>query len=96
MIKHVVCWKLKDENKAENCEKIKNMLEGLIPVISERESLEVGINENSSDMAFDLCLISEFKTKEDLEKYQINENHVKVSNFVRSVIKERIVVDYNM
>lgn len=96
MIKHVVCWKLKEENKAENCEKIKNMLEGLVSVISEIESLEVGINCNLSDMAFDLCLISEFKSKEDLEKYQTNCNHVKVSKFVRSVIKERIVVDYNM
>ena len=29
MIKHIVMWKLKDNNKEENAKKIKTMLEGL-------------------------------------------------------------------
>ena len=96
MIKHIVCWKLKEENKEENCRKIKQMLEDLIPVIKEIKSLEVGVNFNFSENSFDLCLVSEFESAEDLEKYKVNENHVKVSKFVRSVIEDRISVDYNI
>ena len=44
MIKHVVVWKLKEENKAENAKKLKEMLDALPPIISEIKSFQVGIN----------------------------------------------------
>ncbi len=94
MIKHIVIWKLKEENKEENKKIIKEKLENLVGKIDEIKFLQVGINYNKSDMAYDLCLISEFLTDEDLQSYQVNPLHVEVSKFVRSVIEDRKVIDY--
>lgn len=95
MVKHIVIWKLKDENKKENAAEIKRRLENLVSIVKEIKSLEVGINFKTSDAAFDLCLICEFENEDDLNSYQVNENHVKVSKFVRSVITDRKVIDFN-
>lgn len=95
MIRHIVIWKLKDENKKENALEIKKRLEKLKGIIKEIKNIEVGINFNNSEMAYDVCLVSEFENQEDLDLYQVNPNHVEVSKFVRNVITDRKVVDYN-
>lgn len=65
MVKHVVAWKLKDEaegnNKEKNAKIIKENLERLKDVIKEIKHIEVGININTSNAAFDLVLYSEFE-----------------------------------
>lgn len=98
MVKHIVMWKLKDNaegcTKIDNAEKIKGLLENLKGKISEIKSLEVGINVNTSESAFDAVLVSEFETLEDLNSYQVNPEHKKVSAFVKSVRLDRKVVDY--
>jgi ATP phosphoribosyltransferase len=98
MIKHIVMWKLKDNaegcTKEENAEKIKSLLEKLKGKIDEIKYLEVGINVNSSDSAFDAVLVSEFESLETLNSYQVNPEHKKVSAFVKSVRVDRKVVDY--
>ncbi|QCX33041.1 Dabb family protein [Caloramator sp. E03] len=98
MVKHVVAWKLKDEaegnNKEKNAKIIKENLERLKDVIKEIKHIEVGININTSNAAFDLVLYSEFENIEDLEKYQNHPEHVKVAEFIAKVREDRIVVDY--
>lgn len=93
-MKHIVMWKLKAENKVENARKIKEGLEGLHGKIEGLKAIEVGINVNSSDAAFDVVLVSAFENAEALERYQVNPLHVKVAEFVRSVAADRKVVDY--
>jgi hypothetical protein len=99
MIKHIVMWKLKDFaegcSKKENAEKIKTMLEALRGKIGQIVYLEVGINENSSDMAYDAVLISEFENAEKLQEYKKHPEHVKVSEFVSKVREGRTVVDFS-
>lgn len=98
MIKHIVMWKLKDNaqgsTKEENSKRIKRELEALKGVIKELVDIEVGINVEPSDAAFDLVLYSVFNSKEDLDSYQNNPNHLKVAGFIRSVKEDRVVVDY--
>jgi hypothetical protein len=98
MIKHIVMWKLKDfaegNSKKDNAQKIKSDLENLKSKIKEIEKMEVGINFNSSDCAFDAVLYSEFKNKEDLETYQKHPEHQAVSAFVGKIREDRKVVDY--
>lgn len=96
MIKHIVMWKLKDDNKEENAKKIKTMLEGLKGKIKEIEEIKVGININKSDSSMDVCLVSVFNSLEDLNIYQNHKEHVKIATFVREVSKERKVVDFEM
>lgn len=94
MTKHIVMWKIKDENKAENALKIKNGLEGLKGKIDGLADIEVGINTNPSDMSFDVVLYSVFDDQAALDAYQANPLHLEVAGFVRSVATERHVVDY--
>ena len=100
MIKHIVMWKLKDfaegRSKQENAQKIKTMLEALKGKIEQVSYLEVGINTNGSNMAYDAVLISEFEDEKKLEEYKIHPEHVKVSQFVTKVREGRAVVDYMM
>ncbi len=98
MLKHVVMWKLKSgaegRTKQENAKLMKEKLENLQKMISEIEMIEVGININQSDAAFDVTLYSEFRDEEALVSYQKHPEHVKVADFVGKIVNERAVVDY--
>lgn len=100
MIKHIVMWKLKEFaegcDRKENAQKIKNMLESLREEIEQIVYMEVGININNSDMAYDAVLITEFEDEHKLEEYKNHPEHVKVSNFVAKVRESRAVVDYQV
>lgn len=97
MIKHIVMWNINNsEDKNEVLKILKEKLEALKDKIYEIQSIEVGFNYNSSDSAYDVVLYSEFKTKEDLSAYVIHPAHVAVGQYVRSVVKDRVVVDYEV
>lgn len=98
MIKHIVMWKFKDEacglSKEENLKRVKTMLEGLVGVIPELISLQVGIDVLNSAMSYDMALICEFETMEALEAYKVNPNHKEISDYVAKVREERACVDF--
>lgn len=100
MIRHIVMWKLKDyaegSDRLENAGKIKTMLESLRGVIVQIKHIEVGINLNTSDMAYDAVLISEFEDEQSLDEYKNHPEHLKVADFVAKVREKRAVVDYLM
>ena len=100
MIKHIVMWKLKEtaegKTKEENAVIIKNGLEGLKEKLDFLQAVEVGINFNTSEMAYDVVLYTEFDSKEDLNRYQNHEEHLKVASYVRKVNASRVVVDYEV
>ena len=93
-------WKIKDsfegKNKLEILKKIKNDLEALPPKIAEIKLFEVGINFNNNDFAYDIVLYSEYRTKADLDSYQINPIHKEVDDYLAKVRLERHVVDYEV
>ena len=94
MIVHIVMFKLKEEDKNASLVKIKAVLEQLPKKIDELISMEVGINFDESERAYDLSLYSTFKTKEDLKSYAVHPTHLKVVTFIKSVALESKVVDY--
>ena len=100
MIKHIVMWKLaqvaENKSKDENARIIKEMIEALQQTIPQIHKIEVGINFNISDAAYDVVLYSEFKTVEDLEIYQEHPEHKKVAVFIGKVRTDRVVADYEM
>ena len=91
-------WKLKvfsdEKNKNENELLIKKKLLALKAKIPEIKKLEVGININSSDQAYDVVLHSEFENEKALVIYQNHPEHMKVSELISKLKKERAVVDY--
>lgn len=100
MLKHIVLWKLKENvegrSKAETAKELKAALEGLLGKIREIQALEVGINFNPADTASDLSLYTEFKSREDLDKYQKHPEHLKVVELVKKLTMERRVSDYEL
>lgn len=66
MIKHIVMWRLKEfaegKSKLENANIIKINLEDLKHRIDEVKLIEVGVNINNSQQAYDVVLYSEFET----------------------------------
>lgn len=98
MVKHIVMWKLKEfaagRQKTDNMHVLKDKLEGLKRVIPEIQTIELGLNFNSSDQAYDVVLYSEFENREALETYQKHPAHQQVAEFVSQVRSDRKVVDY--
>lgn len=98
MITHVVCWKVKDRvgelDKPAILEKLKSDLEALPGHIEDILSLTVGINVNESEAASDVTLLSTFADWEALAAYQAHPAHREVVEFVKQVVSERRVVDF--
>jgi len=98
MVTHVVCWKVKDGadglDRDGILEKLKTDLEALPGKIDEILSLTVGINEKESDAASDVVLLSTFADWEALARYQDHPAHREVVGFVKGVVTERRVVDF--
>lgn len=100
MVKHIVFWKLKDQaegaSREENAREVKARLEALRGKIPGLLRLEVGIDFNRSDAAYDVALYSELVDRAALEAYQRHPEHVAVADFVGKVRSARAVVDYDL
>ncbi|PKM96132.1 MAG: stress responsive protein [Firmicutes bacterium HGW-Firmicutes-1] len=97
MIKHIVMWNInEDESKEVVMNALKERLENLKCEIDFIQALEVGFNYNVTAQAHDVVLYSEFLTKEDLDAYVVHPAHKRVGEYVRSVVKDRVVVDYEI
>jgi len=93
MIKHIVFFKLQD-NSPQNKEAIKKCIMSMQGKIDYLRHLEVGVNFSTEERAFDLALVSEFDTKEDLARYAIDPIHIEIVNFLKSINTLTKVVDY--
>lgn len=95
MIKHIVMWKLKDTpSKWENATKLKNQLKNLKHNIPEIISINVEIDCSDNNQNYNIILISEFKTMDDLTTYQNHPKHLEVGKFVNEITEKRSCVDY--
>lgn len=98
MINHVVLFKLKDypENeKVKVIAELKKMLEGLKNKISEIKYMEVGTNYELQAKSYDIALLSHFENVEDLDKYRVHPEHLKVVERIKETTIERAAVDYS-
>ena len=94
MVVHIVFFKFQEENKGSNIQKVKVMLEDLVEKIPSLLSMEVGVNFTQSSRAFDMSLYSTFNSEADLKIYATHADHLKVLEFIKSVVVETKVVDY--
>lgn len=96
MIVHIVMFKFKEEDKKSNILKVEKALNHLAQKIDELKSIEVGVDFNQSERAFDLSLYTTFNSKEDLKSYAIHPEHLKVIDLIKCVTIETKVVDYSI
>lgn len=93
MIKHIVFFKLEDNSEAHK-ELVKDKLMSLKEKISVLKGIEVGCNFSLEERAFDLALITDFETTEDLKAYNVHPAHVEFVNYVKARNTITKVVDY--
>jgi hypothetical protein len=99
MVRHLVMWKIKatdERTKEENMKEMKARLMGLKGQIEELKDIAVGLNDNTSEMAYDIVLETSFDSKEELDAYQIHPKHQAVGGFVKTIAMARVVVDYEI
>lgn len=96
MIKHIVCFKLKD-NSIENCEKTRDILLSMKGKVDLLRDIQVGIDFLHSDRSYDIILETLFDTKEDLDAYQNDPYHCEVvKKHMHEVRSASIAVDYEI
>lgn len=93
MIKHIVLWKFKENTEEEREEFLEKLL-SLNGVIPEIKNAEIKRNVNMNGDNYDAMLISTFDTLEDMEKYKVDERHVKVSSLCKAIRISRASIDY--
>jgi hypothetical protein len=98
MVKHIVFWTFRENaegrSRRENITEAQKRLLSLKDKIKEVVSLEVGVNFNPGEGAYDLALYSKFQSPKDLDAYQKHPEHQKVADFISKVRTSRAVVDY--
>lgn len=91
MVRHIVFIKLEDKSAINEA---KERLLGMKKKIEYLKNIEVGINFSKEERAYDLALITDFDSKDDLEKYAVDEDHLEVLKFLKSKGVKSKVVDY--
>lgn len=99
MIKHIVCWKIKDsaegQTKKENITQMRDMLLSLKNKISVIREIEVGVNSNKADSTNDdIVVIVTFETFKQLDEYMVHPEHIKVGGFISNIKENRVCIDY--
>lgn len=96
MIMHIVMWKFKQENKQANMDKLRDMLLALDGVVPELKHVEIGQDVQQLDGNYDMVLVTEFASTEDMQSYKVHPEHVKISKFCKSIREDRVCVDYEV
>ncbi len=100
MIRHIVMWKFKDFaeglTKEENLFKVKSMLEALPEKIDFIREMQIELNVNNKEGMYDAVLLSTFDSLDDVARYRVHPEHVKISSYVALVKTDRASVDYEI
>lgn len=62
--------------------------------VPEVKFLQTGVNFNPRPQAFDLVLVSDFLSEEDLDIYRDHPQHQLVMDVIKEVVEKVHVVDY--
>lgn len=93
MIKHVVFFKFESKEEVKEVKKRLLDMDGKIDVL---KYIEVGENFLESERNYDLCLITHFDTIEDLKTYADHQVHIPVKEYIGTVAKSAVAVDYEV
>lgn len=96
MIRHICMFTLKAEGKEQHIAEFMEQAESL-RTIGEIRRLEVVRNDPRTPVSnYDVALIADFDTVDDLDAYQKSPVHLAFGEFVYTVRKERACIDYEL
>ncbi len=93
MVKHIVLIKLKD-NSEENKQFVKEKLMSMKGKIEVLKHIEAGLNFSQSERAYDIALVTDFDSKDDLAVYATHPAHLPIIEYLKSTQTVTKVVDY--
>lgn len=96
MIKHIVCFKLKDPTPSllEKTKEILLSMNGNVPTV---KSVEVGIDLLHSSRSYDVILQVVLEDLNALDEYQKDEYHCGVvKKHMHAVAETSVAIDYNI
>ena len=96
MIKHIVCFKLKD-NSEENCLKTAEILSSMKGRVPSLIDIEVGVDFLHSQRSYDIILQVTLENAQVLDEYQNDPYHCDVvKKHMHSVMESSVSVDYDI
>lgn len=101
MVRHIVMFEFAKEAEGktaiENAVVAKNQLLELAQKLDFIRRMEVGINDSDADSTnYTLCLTCDFDSFEDLNRYAVHPEHLRVASFIGMVKLSRACVDYEL
>jgi len=94
MIRHIVFFKLID-NSLENKKRLQKIIFSLEKKINVIKFYQVGINFSLEDRAYDIALVSDFDTEDDLKSYALHPEHLKIISSLKAEGVTTKVVDFS-
>ncbi|MBW7885444.1 MAG: Dabb family protein [Caldilineaceae bacterium] len=91
---HVVLMKFHDPTP-EVLGKATSLLRGLAGKVPDLRGLEVGTDVLHSPRSYDLALITRFDSLAGMQRYQEHPEHLKVLDYLRTVLASAVAVDFN-
>jgi len=97
VIRHIVMWRVHGDSPEQRDQarmKVKNAFESLRGSIPGMSHLEIGLDTSNVDYASDVVLVADFETRQALEDYAANAEHLRVRDELLGVRTSRHQVDY--
>ncbi|MCM1113984.1 MAG: Dabb family protein [Clostridium sp.] len=96
MIKHIVCFKLK-ENSEEMCTKTADILKSMKGNVPQLMDIEVGIDFLHSPRSYDIILQVTLENADKLNEYQNDPYHCNiVKKHMHAVMESSVAIDYTI
>jgi DNA-binding Lrp family transcriptional regulator len=93
MITNNLLIKLK-ERDSENIAKVRDILLSMKGKIEPLRDLKVEVDIRRTASSYDIVLIAQFASMEDLEAYLVHPVHVEVSQYIAGVLENGVAVCY--
>lgn len=96
MIRHICMFRLKEEDHEAVLEHALKLAEPLATLSSTIGGKTVTNSSLAPQNNYDLCLIYDFETIDDLNNYQNDPIHLEFKNYVVAHMSDRACIDYEL
>ncbi len=96
MIRHIVLFKFRDGVEKPQKDSLAQALKALTEKIDYIREMEVGFDVAGKHNSYDLGLNSTFDSLEDVERYAVHPDHIKVVDMVRELCASSVKVDFEV
>ena len=94
MIRHICMFRLKVDNKENSIKEFCDRAQSLKSIPQLKRYEVVTNDKRTPDSNYDVSLIFDFDSVDDLKAYQTSPTHIEFGKFVASVKEERACIDY--